>query len=244
VLQSKTATIGGGAALPLGLSFNLSYSRIQTDRYQQFSTGYLVTTSVQEEWPSGNLRITRNFRGGPLTLVGLGAQFRKREGTTTQQGTGGATTATKSATFGPDIQFGFRNGMSLAFRYLSNRQENAAFGNITQSDQNSINGAFNYTIRLPASVSSKRRTLRTSVTGQLSTSTNCLQSRDQVDCRVLSDIRRSEFQAGFDTELMRILTGGFQAGYTLDDARSLDRKVSQMFFAINFTLSLYAGDYR
>jgi hypothetical protein len=243
-LKTSNATIGAGAALPLGLSFNLAYARIQADRYQQFSNGYLVTSSDQTEWPSGNVRITRNFRGGPLALVGLGANFRKREGTTTQQGTGGSTTATKSSTFGPDLQFGFRNGMAFVVRYLSNHQENSAFGNVTQSDQSSINGAFNYTIRLPASLSSKRRTLRTSVTGQLSTSTNCLQSRDQADCRVLSDIRRSEFQAGFDTELMRILTGGFQAGYVLDDARSLDRKVSQLFFAINFTLSLYAGDYR
>ena len=244
VLQSKSATIGGGATLPLGLSFSLAYSRIETDRYQQFSNGYLVTTSIQEEWPSGSLRITHSFRGGPLTLVGLGANFRSRQGTTTQQGTGGATTDTKSSTLGPDLQFGFRNGMALALRYLDNHQENAAFGNVTQSDQSSVNGSFNYTLRLPASLSSKRRSLRTSVTGQYSTSTNCLQSPDQPTCRVLSDIRRTEFQAGVDTELMRILTGGFQAGYVLDDARSLDRKVSQMFFALNFTLSLFAGDYR
>ena len=244
VLQTRMATIGGGASLPLGLSFNLSYSRIQNDRYQQYSTGYVVTSAVQQEWPSGNLRLTRNIKKGPLAVVGLGANFRKQQGTTTQEGAGGATTATKSSSLGPDLQLGFRNGMGLALRYLTTHLESSAFGNVTQSDQSSVNGSFNYTLRLPASLSSRRRAIRTSVTGQVSSSTNCLQSRDQTDCRVLSDIRRSEFQASLDTELMRILTGGFQAGYVLDDARSLDRKVSQIFFAINFSLSLYAGDYR
>jgi hypothetical protein len=33
-------------------------------------------------------------------------------------------------------------------------------------------------------------------------------------------------------------------GYVLDDARSLDRAVSQLFLSVNFTLSLFAGDYR
>ncbi|HTO72368.1 MAG TPA: hypothetical protein VMJ30_01050, partial [Gemmatimonadales bacterium] len=244
VLETRTGTIAGGANLGLGLSFQLAYSRIRSDRLQRQGDIYQTTETLQREWPSGSLRLTRALTKGPLAVLSLGTTYRQRNGTVSQSGAGGNQTLTRSTSFNPDATFSFRNGMSVAMRYLSTTQDNQAFDNLSRSTQQNISGNFSYTLRLPETMSKTRRAIRTSLSGGYTKSQNCLASQGSADCRILSDVRRQEAQAGLDTELFKVLTGGLQAGYVLDDARSLDRKVSQLFISLNFTLSLFAGDYR
>jgi hypothetical protein len=61
---------------------------------------------------------------------------------------------------------------------------------------------------------------------------------------VVSDVRRQEVRGGLDTDLLKTVTGGFQFGYSINDARHLSRRTSQIFLLLSFQLSLYAGDYR
>jgi hypothetical protein len=244
VTEIRTGTIAGGANLGFGLSLQLAYSRIRATRLQRQIDTYQSTETLQREWPSGSIRLTRTLPHGPLALLSLGTTYRRRTGSTTSSGAGATETSLLSSTFNPDAQLGFRNGMVLALRYLSTRQDNSAFTNTNRSTQQNVNGTFSYTLRLPGSVSQSRRAIRTSLSGGYTLSQNCLASQGSSDCRILSDIRREEARAGFDTEIFKMLTAGFQMGYVLDDARSLDRAVSQLFLSVNFTLSLFAGDYR
>ena len=57
-------------------------------------------------------------------------------------------------------------------------------------------------------------------------------------------MRRDEIRGGFDTDLLKTLSGGLQFGYSLNDARHVSRRTSQIFLMLTFQLSLYAGDYR
>ena len=68
----------------------------------------------QREWPVGNVRWTRTFRAGPFTLLALGTAFRHREGSTVQANISGAPALTRSThpVVTPDLQLGFRNGIS------------------------------------------------------------------------------------------------------------------------------------
>ncbi|MEP6472957.1 MAG: hypothetical protein ABJC74_04510, partial [Gemmatimonadota bacterium] len=200
--------------------------------------------SLQREWPSGSLRLTRNLSHGPIAVASAGVSYRQRNGIATQAGVGATQTSTLSTSFNPDLQLVFRNGMSVALRYLETRQENNAFSNLTQSTQQNVNGTFSYAIRLPESISKARKAVRTSLSAGYTAGLNCLASQGTGDCRTLSDVRRQEAQASMDTELFKMLTGGLQLGYVLDDARSLDRKVQQLYLSLNFSLSLFAGDYR
>lgn len=244
VTETRTGTLSTGGTLGFGLSIQASYSRIRTSRLQLQGDDYQLSETIQKEWPSGTLRLTRNLKGGPLAVVSAGASYRQRTGVTLQSGQGANQTTTTSTTLNPDLQLIFRNGISMTFRYLDTRQDNRAFNNSTQSTQQTINGAVSYSLRLPESISRSRKALRTSLTGSYTAAINCLASQGSADCRTLSDVRRQEAQASMDTELFKMLTGGVQLGYVLDDARSLDRKIQQFYLSLNFSLSLFAGDYR
>ena len=49
---------------------------------------------------------------------------------------------------------------------------------------------------------------------------------------------------GLDTDLLKIMRGGLQFGYSINDARHLNRRISQIFVSLTLQVSLYAGDYR
>ena len=51
-------------------------------------------------------------------------------------------------------------------------------------------------------------------------------------------------RGGLDTDLLQTLTGGLQVGYTVNDARHLSQRTSQISIIASFQLSLFAGDYR
>jgi Motility related/secretion protein len=244
VTETRTNTLTSGANLPFGLTFTLSYNRVTTLRLQQVSGAFLTTDSKQREWPVGSLRFTRNFNG-PISLVAAGLGFRRREGSTVQPSlSANARTATLSSSLTPDLQLGFRNGMVVLLSYSSNSQRNENNGNTTESDQNDLTGTLSYVFRLPASISRLRKQISSSLIAIYSEGITCLNRNDGLGCVSISDTRRKELRGSLDTDLLKLMRGGVQFGYTLNDARHLNRRVSQMYFAITMQLSLYAGDYR
>jgi hypothetical protein len=72
----------------------------------------------------------------------------------------------------------------------------------------------------------------------------CLEQGAAPDCTVVSDVRRQEIRGGLDTDLLKTVSGGLQFGYSINDARHLSRRTSQIFLLLSLQLSLYAGDYR
>ncbi len=86
--------------------------------------------------------------------------------------------------------------------------------------------------------------MRSSLTVLQTAAKTCLQQGAAVDCIVISDVRRRELRGGLDTDLLQTLSGGLQVGYSLNDARHLSRRTSQISIIASFQLSLFAGDYR
>ena len=245
VNQTRTTTIAGGADLPLGFTTTLNYTLQRSDRFQALGGAFVQTITRQVEWPVGSVRWSRPFRHGPLSLIGLGTSFRRREGTSLQpSNSGNALSITASSTFTPDLQIALRNGMSLSLTYSALNQRTGNNGNSTELVQDDFSGTFTYSFRMPASLGRSRKLVRSSITAFSSVSTSCLARIGAGDCVTISDLRRRELKGGLNTDVAKSLTGGLQIGYTLDDARHLDRRTSQIFLLASLQLSLYAGDYR
>jgi hypothetical protein len=245
--EARTATLATGADLPLGFSFTLSHALTRTSRFQRVGDSFLPTEAKQREWPVGNVRWSHTFRGGPLTLLAVGTGFRRREGNSVQgnrAGTAGATSAIESSTITPDAQLNFRNGVSLVLGYSELDQSSLSNGNNTQLDQNDLSGSLNYAFRLPRSISRLRKPVRTSLNFTSTDALTCLEQRGQQDCIVISDVSRYEVRGGLDTDLLQTVSAGLQVGYSLNDARHLSRRTSQISILASFQLSLFAGDYR
>jgi hypothetical protein len=244
VSDGRTTTLTSGADLPLGFAGTLSYSLTTNTRYQLVGGSRVQTSTRQREWPAGSVRWTQSFRGGPLALITTNLGFRHREGTATQPGgEGGVSNAITSSSLNPDLQVSFRNGISLSIGYASLEQNTANSGNTTLLDQDDITGSFSYAFRLPPSFGRSRRRVRSSVTVVDSKSLTCLERSDGNPCTVVADTRRRELRGGLDTDVATSLSAGLQVGYTLNDARHLNRRTSQISLLASFQLTLDTGSY-
>jgi hypothetical protein len=245
--ESRTASLASGADLPAGFSFTLSHALTRSTRFQRVGGSFIPTETRQREWPVGNVRWSQTFRGGPLTLLAFGTSFRRREGSSVQGSRGataGARSAIESSTITPDAQISFRNGVSLTLGYTELDQSSLSNGNQTQLDQSDISGSLNYAFRLPRSISRLRKQVRSSLTFVSTDALTCLEQRGRADCIVISDVSRYEVRGGLDTDLLQTVSAGLQVGYSLNDARHLSRRTSQISVLASFQLSLFAGDYR
>ncbi|MGH7702955.1 MAG: hypothetical protein ACREMO_07660, partial [Gemmatimonadales bacterium] len=237
---------GSGVNLNAGVSVNMSYSLVKTLRLQRVGDGFFESDSRQREWPAGDVRLSRTFSRGPVAFFRTGASFRRREGSTDTPSLAGpaAHQATVSTALAPDAQLGLRNGMAFTFGYSANDQTTEGNGNTTRGTQDSYTASLNHSFRLPRAFGRHRPTIRTSLTGLTSKAATCLEINNQPGCFTISDIRRKELRGGLDADVTKIMTGGLQFGYSLNDVRNQSTRVSQIFIAARFQLSLYAGDYR
>jgi hypothetical protein len=246
VSESRTATIVSGADLPYGFTFTLSHALTRTTRLQLIGDSFIETETNQREWPVGNLRWSKTFGGGPITILGIGTAVRRRVGSSLQGTRSGsaAFTSIRSSSITPEVQVGLRNGLNLIVGLTSLDQDNTSNGNTTRLDQNDITGSLNYNFRLPRSLSRARKPVRSSLTYLQSSVRSCLDQAASGDCVVISDVRRREMRGGLDTDLLQSMSGSLQVGYSLNDARHLSRRTSQLSIIAAFQVSLFAGDYR
>jgi hypothetical protein len=243
---TEGTTLTTGLDFPFGLTATINYNDLVTQRFQQLNEGFLVATITQREWPSGTLRFTRSFSKGALTLLTIGAGLRERRGSTTQPSTSGtgAVSANESRTLNPELQLGFRNGLNAFATMNDTRQETETNGSTTELDQNDLTTTLSFPFRLPFRVGRTKRMARSTFTALFSRAEQCLQRRDALLCQVISDTRRQEFRGSLDTDIVSTMTVGLQVGYTTNELRHLDRKTSQIFLLLTFTVSLFSGDYR
>jgi hypothetical protein len=246
--ESHGTTVSSGADLPFGLSATLSYTDRTSDRYQRTASGLLFSTTATRDWPVGSLRFTRTFGGGPLSLLGLGTAIRQRRSLTEQPSLDpereGVTTGTESSTLSPDLQMTLRNGLSLSLSFNATRQRTTNVSTMTYLAQNDWLATLGYAFRVPGWISSSRKLVRSNLFGRVSSAQSCLVNRTGAECAQTSDVGQRELRGGLDTDISKSLTGGLSVGYTLNDARHLSRRLSQLSIAASFQLSLFAGDYR
>lgn len=245
--EVRSRAITTGADLPLGLTFTLTYGNNDALRFYRVGSDLRETRTVTREWPVGSVRWSRTFRGGPVALLALGTTFRRREGTTTQPALGGATVASglTSSTFAPDLQMGLRGGLALTFRMSDLGQRTENNGVATLLDQSSFSGSMGYSFRMPEMLSRSRKRLRTTVTGRADHVTSCLRNVGEVECsKTISETVNQELTARFETDLAQAFQGSLDFGYTVSEAKHLDRRISTMFLTVGFQLALFAGNFR
>ncbi len=243
--ETRSTSWSSGADLPFGLGFTLSYGLVHTMQFQQVGGSLVVTDTRQREWPVGTFRLTHSFRSGPLSLLAASMNVRRKEGHTDQPSAGRVVrSGNSSSSAGPSLQLGWRNGLVMLVGYSDISQETESNGNLTRSQQEDVNANLSYAFRLPGSLSRLRKQVRASLYGVLSSNTSCLQRLDTPDCTSIADTRRTEVRGGLDTEVSRILQAGLQFGYSVNDVKQINSRISQIFLAVTLQLSLYAGDYR
>jgi hypothetical protein len=236
---TRTTNVTSGAELPYGLSASLTYGRTSTDRYQLVSQSRVLTVIEQREWPVGNVRFNRVFRGGPITLLSAGVAFRHRDGSSTQAGVteGGVQSAINSDSWRPDLQVGFRNGMSFALSWSTLGQETQNTSSTTVLDQDELAGSFSHSFRMPVAFGRSRRQVRSSLSALLSTVRSCLEREDSLACTTISDVVRRELRGGLDTDVVSSLTAGVQVGYSINESRHLNQRTSQISLLASFQWS-------
>jgi hypothetical protein len=123
-------------------------------------------------------------------------------------------------------------------------QESENNGNLNRLNQDDINGSLNYSFPLPFRINRQKKVARSSLTALWSKAITCLDRPSVSECEVTSDTRRQELRAGLDTDVMQTLSAGLQFSYSVNEARHINRKFSQMIITASVQLSLFAGDYR
>ena len=242
--ETQNITVGGGADLPFGITAGLQYSSSGADRYTRASNGYLLSQITQREWPIFQARWTQTLRKGPLSVLSLATNLRQRYGRTVLPAAiTNAVSLTQTATWTNDLQLTFRNGLSVTLGYGTSSDERQSNGTTTNGAGRDISANLIYIVRLPGNISSARKQVRVSVNGLSSKSETCLVFPNADGCTAIADVRRQTFRVGADMDVLKILTGGLQAAYALNDVRQLNRKTEQLTLSMTFQLSLFSGDY-
>ncbi len=246
VSEVITNQVSTGATLPYGIQANVSYGLVRTFRFTRSGTGFLESRIRSKEWPVGNLRWSMPLNRGLFALIGLGLTYRRVEGTTVVPSTGGdnSTKVNITKNLSPDLNLTLRNGLNFTLNYSSSDALSSSNGNTTETAQRTLNGTINYSFPLPRSLSPRRRPVRSSLFALATNQSSCLQRTGELECLTISDISRQEVRLAFDTDVSQLLQGGIQVSYALNDVKHLDRKTSQIIISLNFTLSLFAGDFR
>jgi hypothetical protein len=240
---TRTTNVTSSADLPYGLTASLTYGITSTDRYQRVSQGQVLTVTDQREWPAGHVRWNRVFRGGPLSLLAAGLTFRQREGGSTQAGQaeGGVQSAINSSSWRPDLQVGLRNGMNFSVSWTTLFQRTQNSSSATVLDQDDWVGSFSHSFRAPFAVRGRRQQVRPSVTVLITQTRSCLERSSTEECTTISDVRRRELRGGADTDIASALSAGLQVGYSVNDARHLNQRTSQISLLASFQWSFDAG---
>ena len=242
---TRTTNLTSGADLPYGVSGSLTYGHTSTDRYQLVSESRVLTVVEQREWPVGNVRWNHVFRAGLFNLVSAGLAFRHREGSSIQEGqVNQVQSAINSDSWRPEMQIGLRNGMSFSFSWSTLGQETANTSSTTVLDQNELAGNFSHTFRMPRAFGRIRRQVRSSVSALYSRVRSCLEQATSIDCTTISDVTRQELRGGLDSDVVSSLTAGLQVGYSINEARHLNQRNSQISLLASFQWSFDTGGNR
>ena len=244
--ETRVKSLSSGADLPMGLSFALTFSETDALRLQRVSSAFRETRTRTRDWPNGTARWTHTFRSGPLALIGLGAAFRYRTGTTEQPtSTGTSVSGLSSRSFGPDLQLSLRNGLRLSLQYANSGSEQRNTSSTTLAEDEQLYGQLSYAFRMPEWLARSRKRIRTTLSGRSSVSTSCLRAPDVAACaNTVSETLNQELTARLETDLAQLFQGGIDFGYTLSEAKHLNRRISTMFLTVSFQLVLSAGEFR
>jgi hypothetical protein len=239
-----TARLYGTIDLPVGLTADLTYTSSDADRYQRAANDrFLITESTQRDWPDVSLRWARPFHGGPVSLVSLSANVRRRESETivptTDSSAPPAISGLESIGYRPDLLVVFSNGLQVSASAQIDRGEGLNNGNRTERDADRWDATINWSVPMPFSSRRNRKPLRTTLFGSGYQQRECLVRAGSDECLSVAHIRRTEISGTLSSEVVgELVTGSFTAHYVLNDFRHLDRKTSTLSFSLMLRMPL------
>jgi hypothetical protein len=243
--ETHNTSVSAGADFPFGLSFTARYTESDALRFQRVGVAQRETQTTTREWPNLTLRWSRTLNRGPLALISVAATMRERTGITVQPAAIGATTTGLASTsFAPDVAVSFRNGMRVAMQLSSAEQVNQGTSSSTVSDDDQLYVTLSHSFRIPAWITRSRKLVSATMFGRSARSVVCLERiADQAanGCEPIADTHNQELSLGLRTDLAQAFSGTLDFGYTLNDAKHLNRRLSTMYLTVGFTLALYAG---
>ena len=245
--EGTEARVGTGADLPGGFSVTLSRANLVNRSFNDVSGALVTTETRQTEWPQGSARWSQLFRGGPVSLLTLGASIQKREGVSLMPSASGtARSRTVSGQVNPDLTLGLRNGLTATVSYLRNTQTLEGSDNRTENSIDQWSGTLSQSFRLPQSLSLTRKRVRASVYGQSISTQTCLflASAPDAGCRPIADIRRLTLNGGLSSEVLPLADAGLNFQYVLNDIRNLNQRTSQISIVATLRIQLTSSPLR
>ena len=102
---------------------------------------------------------------------------------------------------------------------------------------------------MPEWLTRTRKTVRTTLSARSDRSSSCLRTAsadaEASGCdNIVSETINQEISASMQTDLAQAFTGGLDFGYTVSDARHVNRRISTIFLTVSFQVTLFAGEIR
>lgn len=242
--EIHTARLSGTIDLPVGLTADLAYTSSDADRYQRAADDrFLVTESTQRDWPDVTVNWARPFRGGPLTLMTVRGNVRRRASETvvptTDSSAPPAITGNTSIGYRPDVTLVFSNGLQLTAEAQFDRGRGTNNGNLTERDSDRWSASLSWSVPMPFTSGRNRKPLRTSLYASGFEQRECLLRAGSDECLPVAHILRTEVSGTLTTDVVGdLVTGSLGAQYVLNDFRHLDRKTSTLSFSLVMRMPL------
>lgn len=242
--EIHTGRLTAAFDLPLGFTGDLRYGSTTSDRYQRRpGRRFIMTRTQQLDWPEVNLRWSRTFRGGPLTLLSLTGGVRAREASTVtppaDSGMPPALVSNNSTGWRPGVAIYLRNGITLNGNATLDRGEAVNNGNRTERNSDRFDVTVSWQLRMPWGSRQSSKYLRTTVFATTFRQQECMLRVGESTCAPILDIQRSEVSATMRSSVVGdLVDAAFTLQYVLSEYRHLDRATSTISANLRFEMPL------
>ena len=240
-----------GVRAPLGLSATAAYVRSKGDVWFRRTESLQLLETDTRDWPNVQLRWLITPRAGTLKSILTSAQvsagYQERTSRSRQPSLsdGAALESGQESVNRPlSMSVTWFGRVVMAVSLSSERSLAERSGNITRSGRQASAAGLTFSFKPPTEYLPIRSLIRTSMQWQNTSFDSCIERTDAGGCTSIADSRRNEYNVTMDTELPPTASAGLSVGYVLNDDRYLNRRTSQLTFALRGRITFSAGQLR
>jgi motility/secretion related protein SprA len=235
--------------LPLSITLTGAYGWRATDAWYLRGERQQLQRQTDRDWPNLQGRWLWNPGGGlrkVLTTLNASLAMARRESASEfpsldTLGTGlrfGTVTTSTPAT----LSFSWAPGLTTVFSFSEDESRSERSGNTTLGTRHNVGTDVRFAFRPPHDILPLRSDVRTALRWSYARNSTCIQRIGVVECLVIADSRRSEYNLTMDTDMPPNSNAGLTVGYVLTDDRHVNRKLSQFTLAISVRVYFSAGE--
>jgi len=258
--NARSATEGSQDRVTSALRFPLNLTVTGTYAWRAMNTWQLRGTQQQRQrntdrdWPNIQGRWLWNPRDPTLrkviTTINATLSIQERSsiaevlslGATSDAGGLRFVTETKSTPV--TVSVSWAPGLTTAASVGSEHTATDRLGSVTYGDRRNVSADVRFQFRPPQDIVPLKNDVRTSLRWSSSVSTTCVQQAGVMECLLIADSRRTEYNLTMDTDMPPSTNAGLAVGYVLSDDRHLNRKTSQFTLTATVRVFFQAGEIR